>query len=133
MEKLKIRLALLEDKNKYLETSAIMKEFYEKRLNIVIHGIPENSDSVWEAPTETLGRIHNFMNDRLKISDPMAIQSADYPRLPQRLLFKNGKRLNRSIIMKLTNAADKRHIFNNLKKLKSYNENRKNFNQRWFT
>ena len=46
VKKLKIRLALLEDKNKYVETSAIMKESYEKRLNVMIHGIPENSDNV---------------------------------------------------------------------------------------
>ena len=68
------------------------------------------------------------MNDGLKILDPTAIELADYHRLPQRPLFKNG-RVNRPIIMKLTNAADKRHIFNNLKNLKSCNENRKKLHQ----
>ena len=67
-----------------------MTEFYEKRLNVLIGGIPESSDNVWEAPIKTLRLIHNFINDGLKISDPMAIQLADYHRLPQRPLFKNG-------------------------------------------
>ena len=39
------------------------------------------------------------------------------------------ERVNRPIVMKLTNAAEKRHIFNNLKNLKGYNENRKKLNQ----
>ena len=128
VEELKIRLSILEEKNKQLETTAVMKESYEKRFNILIHGIPENSDNPWEAPIETLDRIHNFMNEGLKISNPMAIQLADYHRLPQRPLFKDGVRVNRPIIIKLMNAADKRHIFANVKHLKSYNQNKKMLN-----
>ena len=62
------------------------------------------------------------MKDGLKISDPMTIQLADYHRLPQ---HKNGNRVNRPIILKLRNAADKRRIFNNVKNLKNYNEERR--------
>ena len=69
------------------------------------------------------------MKDGLKISDPMTIQLADYHRLPQTPVYKNGNRVNRPIIFKLTNAADKRRIFNNVKNLKSYNENRKEMSQ----
>ena len=117
VEESKIRLSILEEKNKQLETTAVMKESYEKRFNILIHGIPENSDNPCEAPIETLDRIHNFMNEGLNISNPMAIQLADYHRLPQRPLFKDGVRVNRPIRIKLMNAADKRHIFANVKHL----------------
>ena len=69
------------------------------------------------------------MKDGLKISDPMTIQLADYCRLRQTPVYKNGNRVNWPIILKLTNAADKRRIFNNLKNLKSYNEKRKEMSQ----
>ena len=108
-----------------------MKDSYEKRLNILIHGKPEIRESAWEAPTQTLGHIHNFMEDGFKISDPMTIQLADYHRLPQTPVYKNGNRVNRPIILKLTNAADKRRIFNDVKNLKSYNEKRKGDESRY--
>ena len=61
----------------------------------------------------------------------MTIQLADYHRvgLPQTPVYKNGNRVNRSIILKFTNAADNRRIFNNVKNLKSYNDKRKEMSQ----
>ena len=107
---------------------AIMKESYEKRFNILIHGLPEISDNVWEKSTETLEHVYKFMKDGLHISYPQSLPVADYHRLPQQPIFKFGRKTIRPIIIKLTNEADKRKIFGNLKNLKSYNESRKALN-----
>ena len=105
-----------------------MKEFYEKSFNILIHGIPEISGNVWEKPMETLEHVHKFMKDGLHIFDPKSLPLANYHRLPQRPIFKFGRKTTRPIIIKLTNVADKRKIFGNLKNLKSYNDSRKALN-----
>ena len=75
------------------------------------------------------------MKDGLHISDPKTLPLADYHRLPQHTIFKFGKKTTRPIIIVLTDAADKRKIFGNLKNLKSYNESRKalNLNPVFFT
>ena len=41
IEELKNRVIVLEKANRQTEASAVMKDSYEKRLNILIHGIPE--------------------------------------------------------------------------------------------
>ena len=49
----------------------------------------------------------------------------DYHRLPQHPVLKNGIKVNRPIIIKLTNSNDKRLIFGSLKNLKQFNNARK--------
>ena len=125
---LKERIVQLEKVKQEQDCLAIMKESYEKKFNILIHGLPEISGNIWQKPTETLEHVHKFMKDGLLISDPKSLPLADYHRLPQQPIFKFGRKTTRPIIIKLTNAADKRKISGNLKNLKSCNESRKALN-----
>ena len=51
------------------------------------------------------------MKDGLHISDPTSFPLADYHRLLQKPLFKNGIKVTRPIVIELTCAPDKRRIF----------------------
>ena len=128
LNELKERIVQLEKDKQEQDCFAIMKESYEKRFNILIHGLLEISGNVRKKSTETLEHVHKFMKDGLHISDLKSLPLADYHRLPQQPIFKFGRKTTRPIIIKLTNAADKRKIFGNLKYLKSYNESRKALN-----
>ena len=55
--------------------------------------------------------------------DSKKIKVVDIHRLPP--LMKNGKKVNWPIIAKLDSVLDKSMIFNNLKRLKSYNDQRR--------
>ena len=48
IEKLLERIEFLQNFKTRREKTQIMKEFYDKRMNILIHGIKEDGDSVWE-------------------------------------------------------------------------------------
>ena len=125
VEKLQARISKLKDAKKEQDKVLIMRESYEKRFNVLIHGIPEQEESAWETPLQTLCLIHTFMKKGLCIEDPTLIPIADYHRLPQRPIYdRTGARIMRPIIIKLTNASDKRKIYNNVKNLKAFNEER---------
>ena len=130
VERLHARIATLEEAKKEQDKASIIRESYEKRCNILIHGIPEPSENAWETPFQTLGQIQNFLKKGLCFDDPAIIPLADYHRLPQRPIFdRNGDKIVRPIIIKLTNVIDKRKIFNNLKNLKTFNDERRKNNQ----
>ena len=103
----------------------VMRENYEKRMNILIHGIEEDTKSVWESNVETRLKFNNFISGALKL-DPTSIAIADIHRLPQRPKFKDGIKLTRPIIVKLVHTKDKNLIYQNLRELKSFNEEKKN-------
>ena len=98
-----------------------MKESYEKRLNILGHGLRE-AESPWEKREDSLALFHDFMRDGLKIDDPTSIAVVDAYRLPQRPTCHNGKRICRPVIVKLATTLDKNKIFGHVKNLKSFNE-----------
>ena len=102
-----------------------MQESYEKRFNLLINGIEETDKSVWEKRETTLQLVQDFMKRGLQIKDPSAVMLSNYHCLPQHPVLKNGIKVNRSIIIKLTNSNDKRLIFNSLKNLKQFNNARK--------
>ena len=102
-----------------------MQESYEKRFNLLINGIEETNTSVWEKRETILQLVQDFMKRGLQIKDPSAIMLADCHRLPQHPLLKNGIKVNRPIIIKLTNSNEKRLIFGSLKNLKQFNNVRK--------
>ena len=102
----------------------VMRENYEKRMNILIHGIEEDTKSVWESNVETRLKFNNFISGALKL-DPTAIAIADIHRLPQRPKFKDGIKFTRPIIVKLVHTKDKNLIYQNLRELKSFNEEKK--------
>ena len=51
------------------EVKEVMQESYDKRLNVLLHGIEEDGDSVWETRDVTLRKIHDFMKEGLQIVD----------------------------------------------------------------
>ena len=67
-----------------------MKKSYEKKFNVLIHGIPETRKNVREALIQALGLIHNFMKEGLEISDQTANHVVDYHRLTTRPLYALG-------------------------------------------
>ena len=101
------------------KAQALMQESYQKRFNILLHGLEESDKSVWETREETLKKIQNFIRERLNIMQPPEIAIADFHRFPQQLVFKNGKKINRPIIIKVGNSSDKYFIFSSLKKFKT--------------
>ena len=130
LEELGAAVQKLEESKQEHDKMEFMRESYDKRFNVLIHGLLEDPQNVWETPLQTLAQIHKFMKEALLITDPTMITLADYHRLPQRPIYKEELRVHGPIIIKLTNAADKRRIFTNLKYLKTFNETRREQNQR---
>ena len=91
-EEIHDRLKKLEAQERERQTQTVMRESYEKRMNILIHGLPENFTSAWETRETTKSVIYQFMRDGLKIEDPEKISMADYHRLPQRPIFNARKK-----------------------------------------
>ena len=61
------RLSILEKKEEKRQDESVMKKSYEKRFNILIHGLEEDHSSAWESRQETLQIIHKFMREGLCI------------------------------------------------------------------
>ena len=78
------------------EQNCLAKKSYEKRFNILIHGLPEIFDNVWEKLIKTLEHAHKFIKNGLLISDPKSLPLANYQRLPQQPKFKFGKKNNKA-------------------------------------
>ena len=72
------RLILLEDLEKERTQQALMQESYDKRFNVLFHGLDEELNSVWETRNKTLKILHQFMRDGLNITDPSNIALADF-------------------------------------------------------
>ena len=115
VEEVSERLEILEAKARDRENKALMLESYEKRFNLLIHGIDENLCYAWETREQTKHLVEDFMKEGLKIEDPSKIAMADCHRFPQKIILKNKVRVNRPIIILLTNADDKHLIFSHLK------------------
>ena len=64
------------------EKTAIMLESYNKRLNVLIHGIEEDESNTWEKREETVQKFETFLNDGLNI-DPDDIELVNIHRLAQ--------------------------------------------------
>ena len=107
------------------EVKEVMQESYDKRLNVLLHGIEEDGDSMWKTRDVTLQKIQDFMQESLQIVDLTSTTFTDYHRLLQQPVYRNNCKVNRPIIVKLCNSNDKRLFFSKLKNLKQYNESRK--------
>ena len=107
------------------EVKEVMQESYDKRLNVLLHGIEEDGDSMWKTRDVTLQKIQDFMQESLQIVDLTSTTFTDYHRLFQQPVYRNNCKVNRPIIVKLCNSNDKRLFFSKLKNLKQYNESRK--------
>ena len=117
----KERLRKLEKFQIDAEKAALMQDSYNKRLNILFHGVEENERSVWENHEETLQKFENFLTKALDIN-PDNVEIADIHCLPQKPVIRQGAKVTRPIIVKLSNAMDKAQIFSNLNRLKTFNE-----------
>ena len=98
----------------------LMRESYSKQLNLLIHGLDETKEA-WETKTQTKLTLVKFFQEGLDL-DPNSISLVDCHRLSYRPIFKQGQKITRSIIIKLTNAFDKSVIFNSASNLKKYNQ-----------
>ena len=107
-----------------------MQESYDKRLNVLIHGLEESNKTDWETREITQETIYEFFQKGLQIKEPRTIELIDCHRLPQRPIFKNNIKVNRHVIIKLAKEIDRHIIFIKLKNLKNYNEARKSQNKR---
>ena len=56
------------------EKEVTMKASYDKRLNILIHGIREDENQAWEKRDETVKKFQNFLEKGLKIQDSEDLQ-----------------------------------------------------------
>ena len=101
------------------EKALLMKESYDKKLNILIYGIQEDNNNVWEKREKTIEKFQDFLKNGLKI-DPNEIKLSDIHRLPQQPITRNG-RPDRPIIVKLLTIHDKNVIFKSAKNLGPYN------------
>ena len=117
---LRDRIARLEFEKREAKKLEWQREFYSKRLNLLIHGLDEVSSSAWKTKTQTLDIFNKFMTDRLGL-DPKSISLVDIHRLPQRPIFKQGSNITRPIVIKLATAMDKHTVMTKLKNLKAYN------------
>ena len=61
----------------------LMKETYDKRLNLLIHGLEES-----ETNDQTTKIFHDFLTEGLQI-DPTSMNIIDIHRLPQKPIFVN--------------------------------------------
>ena len=95
---------------------------------MLIHGLEEVPNQAWETRNQTKTVYDTFLSEVLDLN-PSDIPIADIHRLPQRPIFKAGKKITRPIIVKLTNDLDKSLILSQLKKLKQYNAKRTENNQ----
>ena len=125
-EEVSERLEIVKTKARDRENKALMLESYKKRFNLLMRGIDESY--AWETREQTKHLVEDFMKEGLKIEDPSKIAMTDCHRLTQRIILKNKMRVNRHIIIKLTNADDKHLIFLHLKNLKIYHNTRISLN-----
>ena len=105
-----------------------MQESYNKRLNMLIHGIEEDEDSVSKSHQKTLEKFDEFLKNALEM-DADDIEVADIHRFPQTPQSRKGVRVNRPVIVKLSHAMDKKQFFSNLKRLKSFNTMKRTANK----
>ena len=128
IEEQKERIVFLETFKLNYENTKIMQESYYERLNILVHGVKEDSDNVWEKRDKTIKKFEQFLPNGLKITDPNDVEYVDIHRLPQHPVKRNGKTVHRPIIVKILTMSDKNEIFKNAKNLKDYNNQLKEDN-----
>ena len=92
-----------------------MRESYDKRFNILIHGLDEIEH---ETKPITKAIFETFLTEALGL-EPDAVRIADLHRIPQHPVTKAGKKVTRPIIVKVLTAFDKSIIYENVNNLKA--------------
>ena len=108
------------------EIKNVLAESYDKRLNLLIHGLPESEDA-WESSEKCTLLVRDFLKRELKVESADSMFILDAHRLPRAriasLQLNNGKPKVRPVIFKLATAFDKNTIMSHLKYLKDYTVN----------
>ena len=97
-----------------------MRESYDKRLNVLIHGLKETEH---ESKQQNKTIFEAFLREALNLEHD-SIKIIDLHRLPQRAVKKSDKKVIRPIIVKLLSTYNKDKLYENISKLKVYNKNR---------
>ena len=104
--------------------ASLKNELYSKRVNVIFHGIDEDPANVWETRKQSKKILKSLLVNQLKIEHGNDFEFSDVHRLPQHRFYKNGNRITRPIIVKLTNMWDKKTIYRSSRTFKSVNETR---------
>ena len=67
-KRLKLRVEQLEQERANAKQDEVAREAYSKRLNLLIHGIKESIEEIWETKQSTLEKFDQFLENGLKIS-----------------------------------------------------------------
>ena len=102
-ENLRKRVDQLESQCNAFQEEATAKEFYDKKMNLLIHGL--KGKSAWETKNETKLIFEEFLKAGLNL-DASAVSLVDIHRLPQRSVTKNGKRVDRPIVIEVATVMD---------------------------
>ena len=105
------KIAELTDETKnYIEAikrNQLSRDAYNKRFNLLVHGLKENLDINRETHTLTNSIFQNFLTEALQLEKANDLKVVDVHRPPQHPLKTNGVKVNRPIIFKLANNNDK--------------------------
>ena len=119
-EKTDQQIMNINERIKTLETNytkdRILAELYNKRNNLIIHGLPESTINEDLDRNESLTLVQKFLKDQLKITKDIAIFDAH--RMKSNKSKKTTRRSARPLIFRLTNIFDKDLIYQNLANLK---------------
>ena len=77
----------------------LKNEAYSKGFNILIHGLKEHDSNVWETREKTEKTVREFFHNALNIKNSENIKFADIQRMPKLPVLKNGKKIQRPIIL----------------------------------
>ena len=88
-KRLKLRVEQLEQERANAKQDEVAREAYSKRLNLLVHGIEESIEEVWENKQSTLEKFDQFLENGQKICR-LQIKVIDIHRLPQGPVFKQG-------------------------------------------
>ena len=97
-----------------------MQECYNKRLNLLIHGVAEKA---WKTKDQRKIVLKNFLSNGLLL-DPEEIGVIDAHRLPQTTKSKSLNK-TRPIIVEFATAFDKHSIMRSLRHLRQYIRHRR--------
>ena len=67
------KLNRIEQQQLEQESKNLMQESYDKRLNLLIHGLEESSKTDWETRESTQETIYEFFQKGLQIKEPRTI------------------------------------------------------------
>ena len=97
IEELRERIVFLETFKLNYENAKVTQKSCDKRLNILVQGVKEDSDNAWEKRDRTIEKYEEFLQNGLKIVDPNDVKQrwnrSGFFRLESTGKFQNVRRL----------------------------------------